>query len=193
MKYQQILSHLYPPVSYDVNGEAFLAQCEVDGKVFEELEQSAVSVLNVVSPETSGAMLSDWERVCGIKTEMNKPNEERIKRVILKLNETGGLFIPYFIRLAQSIGYSIEVKEFSPLEEDYPDQRAILQYKADKEGQIFVWRITVVNGDDNLIYFRAGESYAGDRLCDFGDPFIEDFFNELKPAHTYCYFAYRDE
>ncbi|MGJ8503284.1 YmfQ family protein, partial [Glaesserella parasuis] len=31
---------------------------------------------------------------------------------------------------------------------------------------------------------------AGERLTDFGDRILEEFFTDLKPAHTYCYFAY---
>lgn len=190
--YKHALAQLYPPVSYNINGQRFLAQCEVDGNVFARLEQRATDVLNVISPDTSGQMLTDWERICGIKTDANKSYADRVKRVIIQLNAIGGLSIPYFMRLAESIGYHIEIKEFSPLQRDFPDPGDIVKFRNDpQESLIFMWRVTVLNGDDNITYFRAGQSLAGEHLVEFGDPIIEEFFRDLKPAHTYCYFAYK--
>ncbi len=73
-----------------------------------------------------------------------------------------------------------------------PDPGDIVQFRDEpQESLIFMWRVSVLNGDDNIVYFRAGQSLAGERLVEFGDPIIEAFFKELKPAHTYCYFAYK--
>ena len=190
-QYAKRLAQLYPPVSYNVNGERFVAQCEVDGRCFDRLQQSAEQVLNVINPETSGVMLADWERVCGIKTDLSKPYSSRVKRVIIQLNALGGLSIPYFIQLAESIGYQIEIKEFSHLANDLPDAGDIPIQNSPREQLGYMWRVTVLNGDDNITRFRAGQFCAGDRLTDFGDLIIEAFFKDLKPAHTYCYFAYK--
>lgn len=194
MQHSDLLKQLYPPVSYNVNGEQFVAQCEVDGNAFDRVLQSAVDVLNVITPATSDVMLADWERVCGIRTDLTKNYQDRVKRVIVTLNATGGLSIPYFTQIAESIGYQIQIKEFSPLQNDLPNPGDIVQFRNEpNENLIFMWRVTVLNGDDNIVYFRAGESFAGDRLVEFGDPIIEEIFKDLKPAHTYCYFAYRDK
>lgn len=191
MNYKSTLAQLYPPVAYNLNGEQFLAQCEIDGNAFEKLQASALDVLHAIEPETSKVMLADWERVCGIKTDLTKPYASRVKRVIVQLNAIGGLSIPYFKRLAESIGYRIEIKEFSHLKNDLPNVGDIPIQNSPRETLGFMWRVTVINGDDNIIRFRAGQSCAGDRLTDFGDRIIEEFFKDLKPAHTYCYFAYR--
>lgn len=192
IEHKQLLARLYPPVSYNINGERFLAQCEVDGYAFDRVQQSAVDVLSVIEPSTSDNMLTDWERLCGIKTDLSKNYQDRVKRVIAQLNAVGGLSIPYFKRIAESIGYRIEVKEFSPLVNDLPNPGDLAQFRNEaRENLIFMWRVTVLNGDDNIVYFRAGSSFAGDRLVEFGDPIIEEFFKDLKPAHTYCYFAYQ--
>lgn len=192
IQHKEALTKLYPPVAYDINGEQFLIQCEVDGRAFDGLYQSAVNMLNVIQPEISNAMLVDWERLCGIKTDFNKNYQERVKRVIIQLNAIGGLSIPYFIEIAKSIGYQIEIKEFSPLQNDLPDPGDIVEFREEpNESLIFMWRVTVLNGDDNIVYFRAGMSVAGDPLVAFGDPIVEEFFKDLKPAHTYCYFAYK--
>lgn len=191
MNYSSTLAQLYPPVAYNINGEQFLLQCEIDGHAFEHLARSALNVLDVVEPETAKVMLSDWERVCGIKSDRSTSYASRVKRVIVQLNAIGGLSIPYFKRLAESIGYQIEIKEFSPLKNDLPNVGDIPIQNSPRETLCFMWRVTVLNGDDNISRFRAGQSCAGERLTDFGDRIIEEFFNDLKPAHTYCYFAYR--
>ncbi|MCK8945228.1 DUF2313 domain-containing protein [Haemophilus influenzae] len=187
-----MLAKLYPPVSYDVNGERFLAQCEVDGNAFDRLQKSAVDLLQIIEPATSNTMLSDWERLCGIKTDYTNNYQARVKRVIAKLNAIGGLSIPYFKRIAESIGYRIEIKEFSPLANDLPTTGDLAQFRNEAcDNLIFMWRVSALNGDDNIVYFRAGSSFAGNHLVEFGDPIIEEFFRDLKPAHTYCYFAYQ--
>ena len=190
--HKKVLAKLYPPISYDVNGERFLAQCEVDGNAFDRLQKSAVDLLKIIEPSTSNTMLSDWERLCGIKTDYSNNYQARVKRVIAKLNAIGGLSIPYFKRIAESIGYHIEIKEFSPLANDLPTTGDLAQFRNEvRDNLIFMWRVSVLNGDDNIVYFRAGSSFAGNHLVEFGDPIIEEFFRDLKPAHTYCYFAYQ--
>lgn len=190
--HKKVLAKLYPPISYDVNGERFLAQCEVDGNAFDRLQKSAVDLLQIIEPATSNTMLSDWERLCGIKTDYTNNYQARVKRVIAKLNAIGGLSIPYFKRIAESIGYRIEIKEFSPLANDLPTTGDLAQFRNEaRDNLIFMWRVSVLNGDDNIVYFRAGTSFAGNHLVEFGDPIIEEFFRDLKPAHTYCYFAYQ--
>ncbi|MEX4029068.1 Uncharacterized protein conserved in bacteria (DUF2313) [Haemophilus influenzae] len=190
--HKKVLAKLYPPVSYDVNGERFLAQCEVDGNAFDRLQKSAVDLLQIIEPATSNTMLSDWERLCGIKTDYTNNYQARVKRVIAKLNAIGGLSIPYFKRIAESIGYRIEIKEFSPLANDLPTTGDLAQFRNEaRDNLIFMWRVSVLNGDDNIVYFRAGSSFASNHLVEFGDPIIEEFFRDLKPADTYCYFAYQ--
>ena len=190
--HKKVLAKLYPPISYDVNGEHFLAQCEVDGNAFDRLQKSAVDLLQIVEPATSNTMLSDQERLCGIKTDYSNNYQARVKRVIAKLNAIGGLSIHYFKRIAESIGYRIEIKEFSPLANDLPTTGDLAQFRNEaRDNLIFMWRVSVLNGDDNIVYFRAGSSFAGNHLVEFGDPIIEEFFRDLKPAHTYCYFAYQ--
>jgi hypothetical protein len=189
--YTTALAALYPPVAYNLNGQQFLAQCEIDGNALARLQESAESALSTIEPETSNNLLADWERICGIKTDFGKSYSDRVKRVIIQLNAVGGLSIPYFMHLAESIGYQIQIKEFSPLNNDLPDAGDVPIQNSPRESLIFMWRVTVTNGDNNITYFRAGQSLAGDRLTDFGDRIIEDFFRDLKPAHTYCYFAYK--
>lgn len=188
--YPQTLARLYPPVAYRLNGERFMAQCEVDGRAFERLQQRAEQLLNTIDPATAGEMLVHWERVCGISPDLSKTYSQRVQKVILQLNALGGLSIPYFKRLAESIGYQIEIKEFSPQQNDLPNAGDIPIQNSPRDVLGYMWRVSVRNADHHITRFRAGQSVAGERLTDFGDPILETFFQDLKPAHTYCYFAY---
>ncbi|AWX14280.1 hypothetical protein CEP49_06815 [Mergibacter septicus] len=187
MNYNELLNQLFPPVSYNRNGEKFNLQNQIDGNLFKRIDNSNATIVNVIQPNTSERMISDWERVVGIKTDLSKNYSERVRNVMFKINETGGLSIQYFIRLAESIGYRIEIQEFSPYQGQYPDNFPDVD---DRNTLIFVWKVKVSGGNEVLSYFTAGSSVAGDRLLEFGDPIIEEFFNDLKPAHTFCYFAY---
>lgn len=165
-------------------------QCAIDGNALKRIEARALDVLEVIHPQTAGNMLGDWERLLGIKQSAGN-YQDRVNRVMIKLNMLGGLSIPYFTRLAESIGYRITIKEFSPLTGDLPPLLERGEWASAPEDElIFMWRVDIANGEDNIRYFRAGSSCAGERLTDFGDPIIEALFKELKPAHTYCYFAY---
>ncbi|MEX4016971.1 YmfQ family protein [Haemophilus influenzae] len=42
----------------------------MDGNAFDRLQKSTVDLLQIIEPATSNTMLSDWERLCGIKTDL---------------------------------------------------------------------------------------------------------------------------
>ncbi|HGG9783705.1 TPA: YmfQ family protein [Neisseria meningitidis] len=118
-------------------------------------------------------------------------SSEPIQRVQLsglaKLNETGGLSIPYFVRLAEAAGYQIQIDEPQPF-------RAGVNRAGDRlapQEIMWVWHVNVRGGNNRITRFRAGISAAGDRLTDYSDAVIESLFNRLKPAHTAIRFTYR--
>ena len=140
-------------------------------------------------PETSGAMLTDWERVLGLETtNAGKPYTARLAAVLLKINAVGGLSIPYFIQLAQSAGYTITIDEPQPF-------RVGINRAGDRlapEEIMWVWVVNVAANTQTVWRFRAGASCAGERLSVYGDSVIETVFEDLKPAHTAVRFTYKD-
>jgi uncharacterized protein YmfQ (DUF2313 family) len=93
------------------------------------------------------------------------------------MRELGELSLPYFASLATSMGYTCTIAE--------------LLANTDSLGAegIFRWRITF--SGTPLVYFRAGQSRAGDYLVT--GPVasaLEGLFADLKPAHTQVIFAY---
>lgn len=186
MDYKDILRGLLPPVSYARNAKRMRAQAEIDGNALDAVAGSARRAADAIDPRTSGESLADWERVLGLDGR-NKNRQRRVLAVMAKLNETGGLSIPYFIRLAKSAGYEIQITEPQPF-------RAGVNRAGDRlapEEIMWVWWVNVKNGDNRITRFRAGVSAAGDRLSDYGDAVIEEVIQDLKPAHTAVHFTYK--
>ncbi len=180
-----ILRRLYPPVSYDVNGERFIAQCEVDGRCFDRLQASAEKMLSIITPTSSKDMLVDWERVLGL-TPQNGTYQQRVLSVIAKINESGGLSIPYFTELAKAAGYQIKIVEPQPF-------RAGVNRCGDSlelEDVVFTWRVKIAGNSQQILFFRAGLNTAGERLSSYRDGLIESILQDLKPAHTFVSFEY---
>lgn len=188
MSYYNLLNLLLPQVSYSP-GEPFLdASLRSEAAVFQSLDTSADLAEGGVTPFYSRSLIADWERVLALVPPEGATYQQRQQRVLAKLAEVGGLSIPYFTRLAASLGYTITIDEPQPF-------RAGVNRAGDRlwvEDIIWVWRVNVQNSGTQVYRFRAGSSAAGERLTAFGDPVIEDVFRDLKPAHTFCYFAYQE-
>lgn len=182
-----ILNLLLPKGSYSASQPLLSASLQAEANVFDDIEASAGVVEGGVTPYHAGTLLADWERVLGLTPSSNSIFQQRQQRVLAKLSETGGLSIPYFIRLAANLGYTISIDE--------PRQfRAGVARAGERllDGDtIWVWMVNISHSQTAVFRFRAGVSTAGESLTEFGDPVIEEIFKDLKPAHTFCYFAYQ--
>lgn len=189
MSYQEVLLGLLPPVSYARGEQRIRQQAQIDARVLDEVARRADEAAGACLPETSGAMLPDWERVLGLETtNAGKPYTARLAAVLLKINAVGGLSIPYFIQLAQSAGYTITIDEPQPF-------RVGIDRAGDRlapEEIVWVWVVNVAANTQTVWRFRAGASCAGERLSVYGDSVIETVFEDLKPAHTAVQFTYKD-
>jgi len=183
-----LLARLLPPVSYDPNAPGLAADLAAEGSALDRAQADADVVANGVVPSFLAVqLLTDWERVCGLTPAADATIQQRMAAVIAKINETGGLSIPYFTQLAESLGYTITIVEPQPFRVD-ENRIGDTIYVDDI---IFVWQV-VVGGAPNLsYYFRVGQSAVGERLLSFSDPVLEQVFTDLKPAHTFVYFAYQ--
>lgn len=188
MNHSRLLPLLLPPVSYDPQGPNIAIDLTASGAALDRAQASARRVRDAITPYGAGALIQDWERVLGITPPADAGYQERQNRVIAKIRELGGLSIPYFIRLAAGLGYSVTIDEPQPF-------RAGTSRAGDRlyvEDIVFVWRVDVRGGSALIYRFRAGQSAAGERLTTFGDPILEATIRDLKPAHTFVYFAYED-
>ncbi len=186
MNNAELLGLLLPPVSYDPNGPQIGAELMAQGAQLDKARDHAQLISGAITPFYAGDLLPDWERLLAITTNPNMTHQQRLAVVIAKLAETGGLSIPYFIRLAAALGYHITIHEPQPFRAGRGRAGDVV-YPIEI---VFVWEVSVQGSDVEVYHFRAGSSYAGERLIAFGNPVIEALFNELKPAHTYVIFKY---
>lgn len=189
MSTKALLSLLLPPVAYDSQQPRLAAELTAEGNTLDATGVSASNVLNAIAPFFANDMLTDWERVLNLTPGDDDGYQQRLDRVLIKLSETGGISIPYFITLASRIGYTITIDELQPFRTG-ENRCGDTIYIADI---IFTWRVNVYGLDVPLYYFRAGTSRTSERLMTLGDQILESTLNELKPAHTFCYFLYESE
>jgi uncharacterized protein YmfQ (DUF2313 family) len=183
-----LLAALLPPVSYAPTAPKMQITLRAEGAALDAAQRSADRVRASVTPFGAVELLPDWERVLGLTAQGGY--QERLNAVLAKLAEVGGLSIPYFLRLAERLGYTITIDEPQPF-------RAGTSRAGDSlyiSDVIWCWRVVVTGTAAGLriFQFRAGSSTAGERLLAFGDPVIEAVFEDLKPAHTFVYFAYKE-
>ncbi len=184
---RDLLASLLPAGAYSPEQLALNAELTAEGNAFEKTDKTANNTLDGVTPLFSGDLLNDWERVLDLTPGDDDSWQKRLESVLVKLSETGGLSREYFIRLAASIGYTITIDELDPFR---AGQGRAGDYLYEEE-IIWVWQVNIIGSEIPSYVFRAGESYAGESLEEFGDPVIETWFNDLKPAHTLCIFTYR--
>ncbi len=186
MKY--LLKLLLPPVSYATDAPVLDAELQAEANQLTKTQGQAERVRNGLTPFFSDALLSDWERVLGLTTDYSQTYQQRLEMVLFKLSETGGLSIPYFIHLAGRMGYRITITEPQPFQAGVNRAGDRLMHK----DALWVWAVNVHGSKVQPYRFRAGVSAAGDRLTVYADSVLESLFQDLKPAHTYCYFTYQE-
>ena len=185
-----LLKELLPPISYQPQPGGLLdAQLQAEARQHDLAFMHINSVLNAINPATSGDLIVLWEKELAITPDVGQTYQQRVQSVIAKLNETGGLSIPYFINLAKKAGYQIEIREPQPFRAGSSRCGDPLYIKE----IIWVWHVQVNSKARQIWQFRAGMSTAGERLSSFSDPVIEEMFQKLKPAHTLCVFFYKNE
>ena len=185
--HEETLLNLLPPVSYARNAPRHRMQAKADAAALDDVLRVSQRVLDVVWPDRSGEMIADWERVLGLDNA-GKPYAQRVAAVLLKINATGGLSIPYFVQLAKSAGYTITIDEPQPF-------RVGINRAGDRlagEDIMWVWTVNVQSSSQTVYRFRAGSGAAGERLSTYADAVIESVFNDLKPAHTAVRYTYKD-
>lgn len=141
-------------------------------------------------PGTALETLIDWERICGLPDDCTPPGvtiQERRDMVLAKLAARGGQSRAYYIAVAEALGYDgATIDEFKPF-------RASLSRAGDPcfdQDWIFIWRMNVPQEGGRVIWFRAGQSAAGEPLRRWESTVLECVINKLKPAHTRVFFSY---
>ncbi|AJY43538.1 DUF2313 domain-containing protein [Burkholderia humptydooensis] len=188
-EHAELLGRLLPPVSYDPRESHLAVELAAEGKALDRAFADAETIVNGITPFFAQQLLPDWERVCGITPAVDTTLQQRVSIVVAKVNETGGMSIPYFTRLAAALGYRIEIIEPDPFRVDENSVGDALWI----EDIIYEWGVVVHGAPTLEIYFRVDESAVGEPLLTFADPILEAVFEDLKPADTFVYFIYQEE
>lgn len=189
MKHRNLLAQLLPPRSYDPKASTLSAQLASEGAALDGAQLQARLALDSVTPFDAVDTLQDWERVCGLVAPANATRQQRVDAVLAKLQELGGLSISYFKSLARRLGYDIEITEFEPFFLDYSRLDRDILYEADV---MWIWQVSVKGGQVRTFPFYVDMSSVDEALLSFSDAFIEGYFQDLKPAHTFVFFDYQE-
>ncbi len=161
------------------------ADLALDAKHLDTAQASADTLLAEVFPDTTDGLLTSWERVLGLTPGADDPLQFRREKVVRKIRERGGLSIPYFTALAQTLGYVVEIVEPLPFMAGWGAAGDELF----DDTIIYLWGLGIYN--QPIYEFRASESAAGEMLTWWdSQTYLEGLFRELKPAHTFVYFSY---
>lgn len=190
MTHRNLLALLLPPRSYDPNGTWLSGELAAEGEALDGAQDHGRQALDSITPFDAVDTLQDWERVCGLVPPDGATRRQRLEAVLTKLQELGGLSIPYFKNLAKRLGYDVEIYEHEPFYLDYSRLDRDILYDGDV---IWVWRVSVKGGQVRSYLFYLDASSVDERLLSFSDAVIEAYFKDLKPAHTFVVFDYQEQ
>lgn len=163
------------------------------GALAEELtriDARALATLDEAVGRAALELLADWERVCGLpdgcSIDMAATLQERRAAVVARLMAQGGASRAYFMALATSMGYTVEIEVFRPF-------LTGLQRCGDRlKGGHAVrhqWRVRVIGS--RYTAFRTGASQCGDLLGKISRAQdLECRLMRFKPAHTRLIVSY---
>lgn len=88
---------------------------------YARIDEHGVTLLNEAFPDTTDALLSDWERTLGLPDEFSDPGaseEERRQYLLFKIRARGGQSAAYLSGLIDTLGYENEIQECYPFAAD---------------------------------------------------------------------------
>lgn len=153
------------------------------------VEQRVRDLEEEADPRTAFETIDEWERDLGLPDPCTASATNLSARQVLawrKYAYEGGQSRAFYIDLAASLGFEIEIHEFDPDVDDY--DASLTPLITDGRWR-FVWRVHVLNDTDYSV-FRAGAGVAGDRLVEGGAVDLECIISSIRPAHTRVIFTY---
>lgn len=157
------------------------------GRSFERSTRKAIYLVQDVFPATSTETLPEWEASVGLPSicsGLASTLQGRRAQVVSRLTSSGGQSAQYYIDFAKTLNKEITVKNYAPF-------RAGISRAGDHTGLedwFFTWSITLPRY--NMIYFRSGQSVAGEAIRSWGDRAFECEIRQIIPWHTVLLFNY---
>jgi uncharacterized protein YmfQ (DUF2313 family) len=156
---------------------------------FARLETRVDQLLAEYDPRSAYELIDEWEAALGLPDPCTAAATTLSARQVntwRKLAFVGGQTPAFYIALAASLGFEIEIHEFDPDVDDYAPSLAA-EVAAGRWRHI--WRVHVLNAGD-FTYFRMGDPLGG-RFVEGDAAFdLECIITASRPAHTYVVFSY---
>lgn len=156
--------------------------------LWSRLQARLNDLITEIFPCSTTGMLPEWELTLGLPDPCTGPlptQQQRTAAVCGKFAGRGGSSREYFIHLAASLGFQIEIETYHP----FTASQSRAGDPVYDEKWAYAWR--VIAEPTQVLFFQAGLSAAGDPLATWGNTLLECEFNRLKPAWTQIVFAYQ--
>ncbi|MBW9336188.1 DUF2313 domain-containing protein [Herbaspirillum sp. RU 5E] len=148
----------------------------------------AANLLIDANPATTVELLPEWEATLGLPDPCagGSPTlQQRRQQVVARFANSGGQSIPYFINFAFDLGYTVQTKEFAP----FRCGQSCAGDPVGGEEWSYTW--AVIAPVVSPVYFRTGQSTAGEPLAAWQNTVLECELKRIKPAHTLLQFIYQ--
>lgn len=153
----------------------------------ERVDASAVQLVENLFPATSTQFLTEWDETVGIPDlcfGIPQTNAENRRQIVSKLVGSGGQSKDYFIALANALGYTITIDEFSEYTVDSTVSAPICN-----ASWAFTWRVNFFGA---TIHYFTVSNQVSDPLSTGANLALECILLRYKPAHTTIIFNYED-
>jgi uncharacterized protein YmfQ (DUF2313 family) len=140
-----------------------------------------------IFPCSTVELIPEWEATLGLPdcTGPLPTIQQRTAAICGKFVARGGSTIEYFIHLAASLGYQIEIETYKPF---YASQ-GYAGYPCYDDQWAYAWRVTVL-GSTMIVWFRASESTAQEPLATWISGLLQCTIEKYKPANTVIIWAF---
>ncbi|WP_050944326.1 YmfQ family protein, partial [Yersinia enterocolitica] len=109
---------------------------------------------------------------------------QRQRAVVSKLFGIGGQSVAYFIRVAETLGYTISITQYRQA----CSGMSVCGDALNGEEWPFTWLITAP--ETTINYAQCGLTYCSDPLRSWGNKQLECRLTVLNPSHTILKFGY---
>lgn len=156
----------------------------------ERLDSAARSLIASAFPATADALLPEWNASLALPDPCFGPfasDDDNRQQVVAKLIGTGGQSIPYYVALAATLGYTIQITEFYC--------HTVIRTVRDPiagEAWAHAWRVTVLSAPPP--HYHAVDDPAEGALSDMSgtqsETVLECLLRRYAPAQTVLLFTY---
>jgi len=175
-------------------GGRFDEDIAIEGQHLDGAESSADTLLaNLVPNAINQDLIEDWEKTLAIIPSLSSTLEERFNDIVFNLQRSGGLSKPYFISLADALGFTVEIEDIRPFESGI----GMVGWPIMDPGIKWCWLVRVLNhtttpsdftGKTAVAYTALGDGWLW-RWDTIGGP-LESLFNKLTKAGGMPLFVY---